>query len=82
MGGKENIGFRATGTNMPLFAASGDADHLGTHDQAQRLRETWRELGMPVELRLVPGGHTYDVWRMLLPDAMAFAFRFTDRPGP
>ncbi len=75
-------GFRATGTNMPLFAASGDADHLGTHDQAQRLRETWRELGMPVELRLVPGGHTYDVWRMLLPDAMAFAFRFTDRPGP
>ena len=74
--------FRAAGIAMPLFAASGDADHLGTHDQAERLRETWQHLGMPVELRLVPGGHTYAVWRMLMPDAMAFAFRFTDPPSP
>ncbi len=74
--------FRATGIAMPLFLASGDADHLGTHAQAQLLRETWQELGMPVQLRLVPGGHSYDVWRVLLPDAMAFAFRFTAAASP
>ena len=75
-------GFRATGIAMPLFLASGDADHLGTHLQAQNLRQTWQEMGMPVQLRLVPGGHSYDVWRVLLPDAMAFAFRFTDAAAP
>ena len=75
-------GFRATGIAMPLFLASGDADHLGTHLQAQNLRQTWQEMGMPVQLRLVPGGHSYDVWRVLLPDAMAFAFRFTAAAAP
>ena len=75
-------GFRATGIAMPLFLASGDADHLGTHLQAQNLRLTWQEMGMPVQLRLVPGGHSYDVWRVLLPDAMAFAFRFTAAAAP
>ena len=75
-------GFRTAGIAMPLFLASGDADHLGIHAEVLRLRETWQQLGMPVQLRLVPGGHSYDVWRVLLPDAMEFAFRFTAAAAP
>ncbi|MCC6717726.1 MAG: esterase family protein [Acetobacteraceae bacterium] len=70
-------GFRATGISMPLFIASGDADILGTHVQARRLFDVWQTMRMPATLRLVPGGHTYGVWRELVPDALGFALRFT-----
>jgi enterochelin esterase-like enzyme len=74
--------YRAKDTPVPLFTASGDTDHLGTQLESARLAETWRHMRMPVEQRLVQGGHTYAVWRELLPDALAFAFRFTAPPAP
>ena len=74
--------FRARGLPMPLFAASGTSDHLGIAAQVEMLRDTWKAEGMPVELVLVPGGHTTAVWRALMPKALTYAFRHTDPPRP
>lgn len=74
--------FRAKGIPLPLFVASGVADHLGIAAQVETLRDTWKAEGMPVELVLVPGGHAPAVWRTLMPQALAYAFRHTDPPRP
>lgn len=74
--------FRARGIAMPIFVASGVSDHLGIAAEIETLRDTWRAEGMPVEMVLVPGGHTPSVWRGLMPQALAYAFRHTDPPRP
>ncbi len=75
-------GFRAKGITMPLYVASGDHDWLGTEWQAAKLHHIWRGMGMPSELRIIGGDHTYPVWRALLNGAMSFALGFTARPAP
>lgn len=70
-------GLRARGIALPLFIASGSTDHLGIAAQAETLATAWRDAGMPVELVTVPGGHDSAVWRALLPQALAYAFRHT-----
>lgn len=68
-------GLRARGIALPLFVASGSADHLGIAAQVASLATTWRAAGMPAELVTIPGGHEPAVWRALLPHALAYAFR-------
>ena len=75
-------GFRARGLPMPIFVASGLADHLGIAGQIETLRDTWKAEGMPVEMVLVPGGHAPAVWRALMPKALTYAFQHTDPPHP
>lgn len=70
-------GLRARGIKLPLFIASGTADHLGIAAHAETLAAAWRDAGMPVELATIPGGHDPAVWRALLPQALAYAFRHT-----
>lgn len=68
-------GLRARGIALPLFIASGSGDHLGIAAQAETLAAAWRAAGMPVEVATIPGGHDSAVWRALLPQALAYAFR-------
>jgi enterochelin esterase-like enzyme len=72
--------FRARGLAMPIFVAAGVSDHLGIAAEIETLRDTWQAEGMPVEMVLVPGGHAPAVWRGLMPQALAYAFRHTDAP--
>lgn len=74
--------FRARGMAMPIFVASGDSDHLGIAAEIETLRATWKAQGMPVDMVVVPGGHTPAVWLNLMPLALAYAFRHTDPPRP
>lgn len=71
-------GLRARRIAVPLFIGAGYSDHLGIAAQAVLLRDTWRAEGMPAELVLVSGGHETAVWRRLMPQALAYAFRHTE----
>ena len=66
---------------VPLYLVSGDNDRLGIAFEAalcfKRLFEKQPEL---VELRVVDGDHSWAVWSNAVDDAMAYLFRFTDRP--
>ncbi len=74
-------GLRARRGVLPVFIGAGYSDHLGIAAQAVLLRDTWRAEGMPAELVLVSGGHEPAVWRKLMPQALAYAFRHIDPSG-
>jgi enterochelin esterase-like enzyme len=66
---------------VPLYLVSGDSDKLGiAYETAlcfKRLMEKQPDL---VEMRVVDGGHSWAVWSNAVDDAMAYLFRFTERP--
>jgi enterochelin esterase-like enzyme len=54
---------------LPMFIAAGD-DDLTIQAEASTLYTHLRRAGNPASLRIVDGGHTWDVWRALLPAAL------------
>jgi enterochelin esterase-like enzyme len=57
---------------VPMFIAAGD-DDLVIQAEASQLYTHLRVAGNPAALRVVDGGHTWDVWRGLLGDALKYA---------
>jgi enterochelin esterase-like enzyme len=58
---------------VPMFIASGD-DDLVIQAEASALYTHLRAWNNPAALRIVDGGHTWDVWRGLLGEALKYAF--------
>jgi enterochelin esterase-like enzyme len=56
---------------LPMFVSSGD-DDLTIQAEASALYTHLRLAGNPAALRIVDGGHTWDVWRSLLPAALKY----------
>jgi enterochelin esterase-like enzyme len=56
---------------LPMFIAAGD-DDLTIQADASSLYTHLRLAGNPAALRIIDGGHTWDVWSALLPAALKY----------
>jgi enterochelin esterase-like enzyme len=56
---------------LPMFIAAGD-DDLAIQADASSLYTRLRLAGNPAALRIIDGGHTWDVWSALLPAALKY----------
>ncbi|AXF16681.1 alpha/beta hydrolase [Paraburkholderia caledonica] len=56
---------------VPIFIAAGD-DDLAIQADASSLYTHLRIAGNPAALRIIDGGHTWDVWSALLPGALKY----------
>ena len=56
---------------LPMFIAAGD-DDLTIQSDASSLYTHLRLAGNPAALRIIDGGHTWDVWSALLPAALKY----------
>ena len=56
---------------LPMFIAAGD-DDLAIQADAASLYTHLRLAGNPAALRIIDGGHTWDVWSALLPAALKY----------
>ena len=56
---------------LPMFIAAGD-DDLAIQADASSLYTHLRLAGNPAALRIIDGGHTWDVWSTLLPAALKY----------
>lgn len=66
-------GYRQSGFTVPFYINSGDHDEYAIAFHAAVQFETLRQHQPDaVELRIVDGAHTWDVWRATLPDALQF----------
>jgi S-formylglutathione hydrolase FrmB len=62
---------KAAGGQMPaLFADAGDADIYTP--QSRAFRDAMARLGVPLEYREWPGGHTWDYWRAHVGESLAW----------
>lgn len=66
---------------VPMYIHTGDDDVFLIHRDATNLYERLRAAGQPAELRIVNGGHSWDVWGSALGDAMKYMSRFIARPA-
>jgi enterochelin esterase-like enzyme len=66
---------------VPLYLVSGDNDQLGiAFETALCFKRVFEKQPDLVELRVVDGTHSWAVWSNAVDDAMAYLFRFTERP--
>ncbi len=56
---------------LPMFIAAGD-DDLAIQSEVSSLYTHLRLAGNPAALRIIDGGHTWDVWSALLPAALKY----------
>jgi enterochelin esterase-like enzyme len=61
---------------LPVFIAAGDED-LVIQAEADGLYTRLRQAGNPAELRIVGGGHTWDVWRTLIEPGLTYTLACT-----
>lgn len=62
-----------------VLLTSGDDDQFGAYISTFELFIALRDAGVPADLRITDGGHTWAVWRDTLPDVLRFfAGHFTD----
>jgi enterochelin esterase-like enzyme len=73
--------FLARKTAVPLYIDSGDDDTYFIEAEATRLYSLLRKNGQPAELRIVDGGHDWQVWESTIGDALRYLFRFSARPA-
>jgi enterochelin esterase-like enzyme len=66
---------------VPMYIDSGDDDSLFIEAEATRLYSLLRKNGQPAELRIVDGGHDWQVWKSTIGDALRYIFRFSARPA-
>jgi len=74
--------YLATGLPVPMYIVSGDDDEFQVEASALQFYELLRRHAQPAELRIVDGGHTWDVWRTTVGDAMKYVFRYVSHPVP
>jgi enterochelin esterase-like enzyme len=65
---------------LPMFIAAGD-DDLAIQADASSLYTHLRLAGNPAALRIIDGGHTWDVWSALLPAALKYTLGCV-KPAP
>ncbi|MCA3807703.1 MAG: esterase family protein, partial [Burkholderia sp.] len=65
-------GYFARSWRVPMFIAAGD-DDLTIQAESSVLYTHLRRAQNPAELRIVDGGHTWDVWRGLLGQGLKYA---------
>nr|WP_246355766.1 alpha/beta hydrolase-fold protein [Paraburkholderia humisilvae] len=65
---------------LPIFIAAGD-DDLVIQAEASTLYTHLRAAGNPAALRIIGGGHNWDVWAALLPAALKYALACTQAGG-
>ncbi|MFL9896027.1 alpha/beta hydrolase-fold protein [Paraburkholderia sp. RL17-383-BIF-A] len=65
---------------LPVFIAAGD-DDLAIQAEASSLYTHLRLSGNPAALRIIDGGHTWDVWSALLPAALKYTLGCV-KPAP
>ena len=66
---------------VPVYLVSGDNDRLGiAFEAALCFKRLFEKQPDQVELRVVDGDHSWAVWSNAVDDAMAYLFRFTERP--
>ncbi|OLL28833.1 esterase [Burkholderia sp. SRS-W-2-2016] len=65
---------------LPMFIASGD-DDLDIQAEASLLYTHLRLAGNPAALRIIDGGHTWDVWSALLPTALKYTLGCVKPPA-
>ena len=73
--------FLAKKIAVPMYIDSGDDDSLFIEAEATRLYSLLRKNGQPAELRIVDGGHDWQVWEKTIGDALRYIFRFSARPA-
>ncbi|MFC0396830.1 alpha/beta hydrolase [Paraburkholderia rhizosphaerae] len=61
---------------LPMFIGAGDYE-LVIQAEASTLYKRWREAGNPAALRIIGGGHNWDLWAVLLPAALKYALACT-----
>jgi S-formylglutathione hydrolase FrmB len=72
--------FLAKKVSMPVHFSSGDHDEFQIEYHTTVLHKVWRDNKLPAELRVIDGGHNWDAFKQLLPDAMRYVFRTVRRP--
>ncbi|OAJ52522.1 esterase [Paraburkholderia ginsengiterrae] len=65
---------------LPVFIAAGD-DDLAIQADASSLYTHLRLAGNPAALRIIDGGHTWDVWSALLPAALKYTLGCVKPPA-
>jgi enterochelin esterase-like enzyme len=65
---------------LPMFIAAGD-DDLDIQADASVLYTHLRQAGNPAALRIIDGGHTWDVWSALLPAALKYTLGCVKAPA-
>lgn len=65
---------------LPMFIAAGD-DDLTIQADASSLYTHLRLAGNPAALRIIDGGHTWDVWSALLPAALKYTLGCVKQPA-
>ena len=65
---------------LPMFIAAGD-DDLAIQADASALYTHLRLAGNPAALRIIDGGHTWDVWSALLPAALKYTLGCVKPPA-
>ncbi|WP_323043321.1 alpha/beta hydrolase [Paraburkholderia sp.] len=65
---------------LPMFIAAGD-DDLAIQADASSLYTHLRLAGNPAALRIIDGGHTWDVWSALLPAALKYTLGCVKQPA-
>ncbi|HEV8332485.1 MAG TPA: alpha/beta hydrolase family protein [Steroidobacteraceae bacterium] len=73
--------FLAKKIAVPIYIDSGDDDTFFIEAEATRLYSLLRKNGQPAELRIVDGGHDWQVWESTIGDALRYIFRFSARPA-
>jgi enterochelin esterase-like enzyme len=66
---------------LPMFIAAGD-DDLDIQADASLLYTHLRLAGNPAALRIIDGGHTWEVWSALLPAALKYTLGCVKASGP
>lgn len=65
---------------LPIFIGAGDGE-LIVQAEADALYTRLRQAGNPAALRIVGGGHAWDVWRELLGPALGYALACVKQSG-
>lgn len=73
--------FLAKKTPVPMYINSGDDDEFMIEADATKLYSLLRENKQPAELRIVDGGHNWNVWGSTLGDALKYVFRYSAKPA-
>ena len=73
--------YLAKGMPVPMYINSGDDDQFYIEKDAVDFYEMLRKNKRPAELRIVDGGHSWDVWSGTVGDALVFMFRFAAPPA-
>lgn len=66
--------YRGKNLPVPMFIVSGDDDEYGIESQAARFYSFLRKRGQPAELRIIDGGHSWNVWKAAIGDALKYLF--------